>query len=433
MKDLLSSSLAFVLNALLNLATGVLAARMLGPDGRGELAVIVLWPQLIAVAGIALVTDAVVHASADSSASHKRIFASAAACALLLSVPLIAIGLGLESFVYDHYRPEVAAWGRLYLLFIPLTMLATFTAAIFQGSQSFGVWNALGVSVNLAYLSFVLASLALFGAWVGGFASASLLANATTLVVAIFLLAKRGWLGWRPDPRLMRNFVVFGGPLALAHLLLILGERLDQAVISQLHGERELGLYVTALGIIGPIFNLGGLFGSLVLPKVASQPDNDSRGRVLGRYLRLAVAAASLSMLIVIACAPILVRVLFGAAFEHSAIIAQIAALAVVPHMIRRLLSQSFKAYFKTRLVFRVEMAVLAADVVILLLLVPSLGAVGAAWAFVGVNIVGAFYALALTRKALNLSPFVLLRPSHEDFRHIRQEFATLRRKGAGS
>ena len=212
MKDLLSSSVAFVLNALLNLATGVLAARLLGPDGRGELAVILLWPQLVASIGVALVTDAVVHASADRSAAYPRIFASAMACGVLLTVPLIALGLFIEPFAYRLYRPEVAELGRLYLLYIPLTMLATFSAAIFQGSLNFIAWNALTVFVNGTYLCFVLLLLAGEAASVGSFAVSSLLANSATLLLTIFLLAKRGWLGFRPDLALMRRFLIYGVP-----------------------------------------------------------------------------------------------------------------------------------------------------------------------------------------------------------------------------
>jgi Na+-driven multidrug efflux pump len=68
---------------------------------------------------------------------------------------------------------------------------------------------------------------------------------------------------------------------------------------------------------------------------------------------------------------------------------------------------------------------------VVLLILVPSFGAIGAAWAFVAVNVVGAICALALTRKALNLAPIALLRPAREDFRHFRQEVLALWRKRA--
>lgn len=428
MKDLLSSSVAFAINVLLNLATGITAARLLGPDGRGELAAIVLWPQLISAIGVALVTDAVIHASASKSVPYPRIFASAMACGLLLTVPLVIAGLTVESFVYGHYRPEVAVWGRIYLLFIPLTMLATFSAAVFQGNQNFVVWNALGVSVSLGYLSFILLFLAIDGASVGAFAAASLLANAATLALAIYLLAKRGWAGLRPDPALMKKFLIYGTPIAVANLVLALGERLDQAVVSQLRGERELGLYVVALGTAGPILGLGGMLGALVLPKVASQASAEGRAVVLGRYLRLSIAIAGLATIVLIAIAPLLVRLLFGEAFLPAAALMQIVILAAIPYVARRLLGQAFKAHDRTRLVARIELAAVAVGAVCLFTLVPRLGVAGAAWAFVAVNLFGMIYSLALARKVLGMSVRNLLCPTMEDWRFALREIETFRR-----
>ncbi|MHB1218025.1 MAG: oligosaccharide flippase family protein [Alphaproteobacteria bacterium] len=429
MKDLLSSSIAFGINVLLNLATGVTAARLLGPDGRGELAAIVLWPQLISAIGVALVTDAVIHASAGKSPPYQRIFASAMACGLLLTVPLVIVGLAVESFVYGHYRPEVAVLGRLYLAFVPLTMLATFSAAIFQGSQNFVVWNALGVSVNVGYLSFILLFLAVGGTSVGAFAAASLLANAATLALAIFLLIRRGWAGLKPDPALMKKFLIYGAPIAAANLLLVLGERLDQAVVSQFRGERELGLYVVALGTAGPILGLGAMLGALVLPKVASRESPESRAIVLGRYLRLSIAIAGLATIALIVLAPLLVRILFGAAFLPAASLMQIVILAAVPYVVRRLLGQAFKAHDKTRLVARIELAAVAVGAVSLFALVPWLGVAGAAWAFVAVNLFGTVYSLILARKILGLSAYDLLRPTMEDWRFVLRELALLRQE----
>jgi O-antigen/teichoic acid export membrane protein len=428
MKDLLSSSVAFVLNILCNLATGVVAARMLGPDGRGELAVVILWPQLVSAVGVALVTDAVIHASAGKSAPFPRIFASAVTCALLLSVPLIAVGLTIESFVYGHYRAEVAELGRIYLIFIPLTMLTTFTAAIFQGTQDFVRWNALGVSVNAGYLSFVLIFLAIFGASVGAFAAASLLANGATLALAVVWLAKRGWVGLRPDPALMKRFLIYGAPIAAANLLLVLGERLDQAVIAQFLGERELGLYVVALGTAGPILGLGAMLGALVLPKVANEQSPEMRAVVLGRYIRLSMVIAGLSTLALVTLAPFIVRILFGAAFLPAAPPMQIVVLAAIPYVMRRLLGQAFKAHDKTRLVARIELASVAVGAVCLFTLVPWAGIAGAAWAFVAVNLFATVYSLILARKLLGISARDLLYPTVEDWHFMLREFEAFRR-----
>jgi O-antigen/teichoic acid export membrane protein len=177
----------------------------------------------------------------------------------------------------------------------------------------------------------------------------------------------------------------------------------------------------------GPILGLGALLGALVLPKVASQKTPEGRALVLGRYLRLSIAASFFGAVAVIVLAPLVVRILFGAAFLSAASLVQVIMLAAVPYVVRRLLGQAFKAHDRTRLVFRVEVATVAIGAASLFALVPWLGAMGAAWTYVIVNIFSAVYSLVLARKALGLSVRALLHPSVDDWRLLRREFSALR------
>ncbi|MCH7540941.1 MAG: hypothetical protein IH999_11195, partial [Proteobacteria bacterium] len=76
MKDLFVSFIAAGAIQLSNLASGILAARLLGPEGRGELAVIILWPSLIAALGALGITESVIYHTANRSEPPARIFAS---------------------------------------------------------------------------------------------------------------------------------------------------------------------------------------------------------------------------------------------------------------------------------------------------------------------------------------------------------------------
>ena len=227
MKDLVVSAIAFVLLAGANLVTGVLAARLLGPVGRGELAAILLWPQLLASLGVALVVDAIVQAAATRSAPMARIFATGQALGLAVSLPLMALAGTLVWLLNSRFRAEVVETSYLYILIVPMIMLATFANGMFQGSLRFVTWNAMRILAAFLYLGCVLAVWAFGAVSVESLALASLVGAVLTYCLLATLIGREGWFGWRPDRALMRGFVTYGLPIAGGSTLLVMGERLD--------------------------------------------------------------------------------------------------------------------------------------------------------------------------------------------------------------
>ncbi len=91
MKNFVASFLSTGIIQLSNLATGILAARLLLPDGRGELALLVLWPILIADLGSMGVNTAVAYRSARGDVGSREIFAATVwLSALLCPLPVAA-------------------------------------------------------------------------------------------------------------------------------------------------------------------------------------------------------------------------------------------------------------------------------------------------------------------------------------------------------
>ncbi len=420
MKDLALSALTFAALAAVNLLTGVLAARLLGPDGRGELAAVMLWPQMVAAFGVALAVDAIVHAMAKREETPCRIFASGQALALALAVPLTLLA-GAASFVLnDHFRPEVRSAGLLYALLVPLVLVASLANGQFQGAGRFGTWNAMRLFAALSYAGFMLAVWAAGWVSVATLALASLAGSALTLAVLLVLLARARWVGWRADRTLMRSFLAYCLPIAMGGAIVVVGERLDQIVLSQTQSEAAFGLYVVAAALGGAANGFAGLIGALALPKIASAPDTTSRAAIFGRFVRLSLAMGAATAITLVLLASWILVVLYGTAFADAAPIVRILALAALPLGLKQLLVQGAKAYGQTAHLTRIEIVTVAVSGAALLVLVPLHGIAGAAWAFVLSQCAGAAAALAYTRARLNLSLLSLLAPRTDDWRRVR-------------
>jgi len=79
----------------LNILTGLLAARLLLPEGRGELAALMLWPGLVCELGGLALSDALLYRLASGAATPRRLFAAMVWLAAGLTIVLVPIGVAL--------------------------------------------------------------------------------------------------------------------------------------------------------------------------------------------------------------------------------------------------------------------------------------------------------------------------------------------------
>src|SRR6266508_5481689 len=90
----------------LNVMTGVLLARALGPAGRGELTAVMLWPTLLAAVGSLGMAEAVTYHLAGRAFAPDRVVGAGLAVALAQSAVLLATSAAVVSVALAHYGPD---------------------------------------------------------------------------------------------------------------------------------------------------------------------------------------------------------------------------------------------------------------------------------------------------------------------------------------
>jgi len=132
-------------------ATSVLTARILGPVGRGELALVLLYPQLVAVITL-MGTDRAVAVLAGRGELGRPIVAISKVV-LLLSVP--AIGLGYAILRWRLADTHLAGLATMYLTYVPAAYFFMLVSFLFNGTGDFARFNLVRLgfySVNLALM-----------------------------------------------------------------------------------------------------------------------------------------------------------------------------------------------------------------------------------------------------------------------------------------
>ena len=323
----LGSMLVNLANLLLGLATGVIAARLLLPVGRGKLAEIVFWGSTVAALGSFALPSALAVATArephDSSLLSNAVVLNLI-LALVSALLFTAIG---SVFIANDAFAEISffVW-----IFVPANFLGLTLLAVDQGHEHFVRYNLMRLVPQGVYLSSMLAF------WRMGALTPLRLALAlwagSAAVVAIRSITEYAHFSWDITFRKSVALLRIGAGFHVGALASILLQRVDQFVLITWFDHKALGLYAVALNASGVGVGLISNATSIVLlPKLARTADlSEQQGKVR--------SAVGLTMLMAIffnsgmaIAAPRLVPLVFGHAFVAASSTVIILCVVQIP------------------------------------------------------------------------------------------------------
>lgn len=365
----------------MNTLTGILTARLLGPEGKGLLATVVLWPSLIASLGNLGVSDAITYFTARDGRQSGSIMRAAARLAVPQIAVLMLIGLLTARVVLAPKGSNILTAGLLFTAYIPLALLIGYRTALLGGLLQFGRLNVVRLTVvALTLLGQVV--LWRFSAFTVEHALAVIfVANIGTLLVTV-LLVRAARQGAALDAvAAAPPLLAYGVRSHTANLATTLTDRLDQTLISVFLPPSALGLYVVAGTFSAATGLISGAFSTVSLPLVAGAVDDHARGEALSRVMRLTLLLSFATAAVLLPLAPLLLRLFFGAAFVPATATMRVLLLASVVVGAARVLLQGLRAFGRPLAAGAVGGVGSAITVITLALLLPRYGILGAALA----------------------------------------------------
>ena len=393
-----------------NVFTGILLARLLGPEARGELAAVLLWPGLLAAVGTLGMAEATTYYAARSEAKVGVLAASSFVIALAQSLVLVAVGLAVIPLVLAQYDAEITRLAYVYLLgYVPVFLLTVYAMNILQGLLRFASFYALRLLVVLA-TAVILGGLALAGELgVEGAVLAYLGAYVLTGIVALVLLFRVERIPFAFDRALARGLLGFGLRSHTSSVSSLLNERLDQLVISVFLAPAQLGLYVIAITLSSLTNLVGTTVATVVLPAVARLAPGPERNRAVQRFVRITLGVSVAVTLPLLLLAPTVITTVFGAAYAGAGGVARILLVAAVVLVTGRVLGTVLKAVGRPLDAGAAELAALATTLAGLLVLLPALVLIGAGIASLLAYSVSTAWMVRRAGRALDLSARSLL------------------------
>lgn len=415
---------------ILGALSSVLAARLLGPAGRGALTAIFLWANFLGSISLLGLQDAVVYFAADPAS--RPVGSTNTSGGGLGVAGIIALGSGLLFGVLGFMlmpellhsqAPSTVRAARIYLVFV-VAFVLTLPSHALRGIGRFRLWNTLRVLPTAAWVG-ILVVASLFG-WRHPQPLAYLnLAAGLTLGVITFVISLRVFPEFRTIQRkLALPLLRYGLPSVLVMVPQTLNVRLDQLLLVGSVAPRDLGIYVTAVAwssIVTPVLAAGGSF---LFPHLASLPAAD-RPLALSRATRSAAAVSVVAALIVGVLAPAAIPLIFGSAYRDAVAPALLLVMAAGASGLCLVLQDGLRGFGLPSVIIRGECAGLVVTLIILLGFLSKYGIMAAAVA----SLLGYVTTLLITaqsvKRRLRVSSAELLLPRRSD---LREMAALLRR-----
>jgi O-antigen/teichoic acid export membrane protein len=415
LKDLLRSFAATAVIQFANILSGIMLARILLPQGRGELAAIMLWPSVIAAIGQLGLSEATTFCAAQRPKEPSYVFMSALGLSVIFAAISLLCGWIVVLVVAAGFSPEAQFAAFIYLGFIPLNFFGLTIGALHQGSLSIVRWNFYRITVHVAYPALIAVFYLAGWASVLSMACAMLISNVILIAVGLLLARGKQWLVLKPSREGMRALMSFGVRAHFANVVSMLSERADQLLISLLLPAASLGIYVVANTVARGASAVGDTLSVLAFPKVAHATDVAFGRAIALKYMRATFLLSVPIAIIGITLAPWLVVLVFGAQYQSGIGVTQILILSTVPLNMKIMLSATLKAFNRSMDVGMAQTVALLISVALLACLLPVWGLVGAAVSFLVTQMVSSAMLLVQAHRKLNFMMRDLILPMRGD------------------
>ncbi len=353
-----------------SLVTAPLIARALGAEGRGLLAAIAV-PLGIAPFLLQFGLGAFAINRVAQGMSVRLVFGS-------LAIPTIVIG-GATALaapfiagVLSDGREPVNELLIVGLALMPVGLLTNLAMNIAHGLSD---WRALALVRGLPAVVAFFGVVALFALGKLTVESAAIVTIASGLAPLLALggIFRRAWPP-RVELHVIRDGLHFGGRAWVGTLATLANQRLDQLLMIPLVPARELGLYAVAVTISGLATLLTSQVVTVLIPRIAEGQSHLAPRAMRCLLLVVSVAAAVLAAGTLLVLVPV-----FGPDFAGARPLVLVLLVAVVPLSGLAALGQWLPAVNRPGAPSVGELVSLGITIPGLILLLPTMGAMGAA------------------------------------------------------
>ncbi|QSO45453.1 oligosaccharide flippase family protein [Alicyclobacillus mengziensis] len=406
----LSSFAANVFVRFLNLWTGILGARFLGPFGRGELAAANRWSNLFVLLFTIGLPGAVIFYGKQSRERQGEYISAYLIVGTIVGIVGFVVGELVVPHLFYHQPPQLIRLAQISMISVPFGIVADGLVGTMLTLNMFG--KVIGIRLLGETGTFlVIITLICFGRYtVGYFIIVNLLWSVVVFAFTVYLVLRSvkldfSWLWLNVRVLLLKGVHIYS-----AALVTMFGANIDQLVMSLFLTPYTLGLYAVGASIGGILPGiLGATLGNYLWPKLMDLSTHERKLKIekihgVLMYGSLGVSIITGSVL------PFLLPLVYGSKFGAATAMTEIMLLSTPVSIGYLVITYLLSTENRFSIITIAEALGLASGLMVTLPLIHFWEGVGAAVGVLVANLVKWVYLLVYSRR-LDLSFAALMSP----------------------
>lgn len=430
-KSHLSSSIKTMFISVLilgiNMLTGILTARFLGPSGRGEQAAMVLWSQFLAFSFTFGLPSAIIYNVKKNMKDSAKLYSTAVLMGLTAGLLAMCLGILVLPYWLRSYSDSVILFSQWSMALVPLIVLSQINNAMMQVRGEYKLFNRLRFLIPLSTL-IGLALLILTKTMTPYMSAVAYLAPAVPFYIwTTVRLLKQYQLVIQDTFRSFLTLIKYGIGSYGNDLMGNVSYYIDQIVIIGLLNPSELGLYAVAVSLSRVVNIFSTSIIVVLFPKASGLP-KDKVVEMTFRVYRISTCVALFCSLMIMLVAPFIMPLLYGPDFKEAISVFRMLLLEVSISGGTMVLAQAFMALGKPKIVTILQGTGLLVVIPLLTILIPKFGLAGAGMAILSSGILRFIFILINVKFTLK-TRLPRLWVNKEDIRWLRSAITAYKAK----
>jgi len=309
-----------ILSLLLSTLNAAVIARLLGPSGKGILALTVLAPNVLALFLSAGISVANVYYTGQRRFDVATLSANSVAFALVATglgavVGVVLYASGLLSKLLPGVPPGLLA---LSMLGLPFSLLNSYFTGILQGMQLIRQINLVSLLQRASMVAFSLIMVAGLQWGLTGAVLAALVASVIALALLSSMLVRRGASFWpRWNSLVMKTTLKFGLRSYVGNVLQFFNYRLDVFLVNFFLGSASVGIYTVAVAMAEMLWYLPNAVGFVIFPKAANT-SAEAMNRFTPRVFRITLMLTAAGAVVLALIGKPFIEIVYSPAFASA-------------------------------------------------------------------------------------------------------------------
>lgn len=401
-----------------NIATGIITARALGAEGRGELASIILWPNLLGSVFALGLGPALMFNLKKNPEAESELYSASLVMGTFFGLIAAGLGFAFMPLLLKNYSPETVAIARLFVLTAPVNVFTLLILNAYKARNLFRMVNqtdyvapvmTLGVLAGLG-VSAVLTPL-----------TAGLARRGPVILVFLWKFIDL-WKYYRPTFKNLKlrmgQLLSYSWRSAPINILSQFADKIDQVLVVGYLTPADMGLYIVALSISRLLNVIQNSILSVLFPRTANKPKQEV-AQMAGRAARISILFSLSAAFCLIALGTPIITLYGGANFLSAVPVFQLLSVEIVIKGATLVLAQTFMAVGRPGVVSTLQGLGLGLSFPLMSILIPKYQLFGAGLALLCSTSVRLLFIMSCYPLILKIRPPSLL-PTMGDLRYLR-------------